>query len=158
MVVAVFFSILAGESRLMQERGNLNRRLNDKLDEATEQLRRRLEELEFAYGLSRQLAGATGTAPVLLSVAQAAQQLLRAPYAAVFVAEHAGGELVLAHAAGVADHDAMPVMYASAGRVTTDPSHPVTIHVEGDGAWTRSTGSSKMRSDAPRSWASPSPY
>ena len=137
MVVAVFFSILAGESRLMQERGNLNRRLNDKLDEATEQLRRRLEELEFAYGLSRQLAGATGTAPVLLSVAHAAQQLLRAPYAAVFLAEHAGGELVLAHAAGVADHDAMPVMYASAGRVTTDPSHPVTIHVEGDGAWTR---------------------
>ncbi|HVH31217.1 MAG TPA: GAF domain-containing protein [bacterium] len=137
MVVAVFFSILAGESRLMRERGNLNRLLNNKLDEATEQLRRRLEELEFAYELSRRLAGATGIAPVLVSVAQAAQQLLRAPYAAVFLAEHAGGELVLAHAAGVADHDAMPVMYASAGRVTTDTSHPVTIQVEGPGVWTR---------------------
>jgi GGDEF domain-containing protein len=137
MVVAVFFSILAGESRLMRERGNLNRLLNSKLDEATGQLRRRLAELEFAYELSRRLAGVTGTAPVLVAVAQSAQQLLRAPYAAVFLAEHAGGELVLAHAVGVAEPDAMPVMYACAGRISTDTAHPVSVHVDDPGVWTR---------------------
>jgi GGDEF domain-containing protein len=137
LIVAVFFSILARESRQLRERGDLNRRLNVKLDEATEQLRRRLSELEFAYALSRRLAGASETAPVLMAVVQAAQQLLRAPYAAVFLAEHIGGELVLAHASGVSDNDAMPIMYASAGRVTTDTAHPVTVEIEEPGLWTR---------------------
>jgi GGDEF domain-containing protein len=73
----------------------------------------------------------------LVTVAQSAQQLLRAPYAAVFLAEHAGGELVLAHAVGVADHDAMPIMYACAGRVTTDTAHPVSVQVEDPAVWTR---------------------
>ncbi len=137
LILAFFFSILAQESRLLRERADLNRLLNEKLDEATEQLRRRLAELEFAYELSRRLAGATETAPVLMTVAEAARQLLRAPHGAVFLAEQTGGDLVLAHAAGVAEHDAMPVMYACAGLVARDIANPVSVEVDEPGVWTR---------------------
>ncbi len=136
LFLAFFFSILAQESRLLRQRAELNRQLNEKLAEATEQLRRRLAELEFAYELSRRLAGATDTATVLMIVVEAAQRLLQAPYSAVFLVEHAGGGLVPAYTAGLDDRDAMPIMYACADRVTKDTAQPVTLQVDEAGVWT----------------------
>src|SRR3989454_12761329 len=78
LVTALIFGIMAQESRLLKEHGRKNRELNDRLAESTEQLRRRLGELEFAYDLSRKLAGATGPAAPLGQLTEAAQLPLRA--------------------------------------------------------------------------------
>jgi len=137
MVLALFFSILAAESRLMRERASENQQLNDKLTEATEQLRRRLGELEFAYDLSRRLAGTTEIQPVLVLAAEAARQLLRAPYGGVFVSDHVGGEMVAAHTAGVSDREAGLILEACSQRVTKDSADPVPVQVDTDGVWTR---------------------
>jgi GGDEF domain-containing protein len=137
LVLALFFSILAAESRLMRERANQNQQLSDKLAEATEQLRRRLSELEFAYDLSRKLAGTTEIQAVLVLAAEAARQLLRAPYGGVFVSDHIGGEMVAAHTAGVNDREAALILEACSQRVTKDSLDPVPVQVDPDGVWTR---------------------
>ena len=136
LVTALIFGIMAQESRLLKEHGRKNRELNDRLAESTEQLRRRLGELEFAYDLSRGLAGVTDTAAVLVKVTEAAQQLLRAPYGAVFLTNHTAGDLDLAYAMGLTDREAAPLMRACTGKVTTDTTNPVTVEVQ-DEAWMR---------------------
>src|SRR5207247_10606525 len=75
LVTALIFGIMAQESRLPKERGRKNRELNDKLTESTDQLRRRLGELEFAYEPPRKLAIVTDTAAAPAKVTEDAQQL-----------------------------------------------------------------------------------
>lgn len=137
LVLALFFSILAAESRLMRDRAKQNEELNGKLAEATEQLRRRLSELEFAYDLSRRLAGTTEITPVLVLAAEAARQLLRAPYGGVFLSDHGGVEMVAAHTAGVNDRDAGFILEACGKRVSKESADPVPVQVDTDGVWTR---------------------
>ena len=136
LVTALIFGIMAQESRLLKEHGRKNRELSDRLAESTEQLRRRLGELEFAYDLSRKLAGVTDTAAVLVKVTEAAQLLLRAPYGAVFLTNYTAGDLDLAYAMGLNDREAAPLMRACTGKVTTDTTNPVTVEVQ-DEAWMR---------------------
>ena len=136
LVTALIFGIMAQESRLLKERGRKNRELNDKLTESTDQLRRRLGELEFAYELSRKLAIVTDTAAVLVKVTEAAQQLLRAPYGAVFLTNHTAGDLDLAYVQGLTDRDAAQLMRVCAGKVTADTTSPVTVEIQ-DAPWLR---------------------
>lgn len=136
LMLALIFGIMAQESRLLRERAELNRRLNERLGESTDQLRRRLNELEFAYDLSRHLAGTTGAEPVLTAAAEAARQLLRAPYGRVFLAG-AGGDLAAAHAAGADDPAAAGILEACAARIRKDRPEPAPVEVKTGGAWTR---------------------
>lgn len=136
LMLALVFGIMAQESRMLRERAEMNRRLNERLNESTDQLQRRLNELEFVYDLSRRLAGTTGTAPVLTAAAEAARQLLRAPYARVFLSQ-AGGSLVPAHTAGASDGDAAGMMEACAARVRVDRPEPAPVEVKTGGKWTR---------------------
>ena len=136
LVTALIFGIMAQESRLLKEHGRKNRELNDKLTESTDQLRRRLGELEFAYELSRKLAVVTDTAAVLVKVTEAAQHLLRAPYGAVFLTNHTAGDLDLAYVHGLTDRDAVQLMRVCAGKVTADTTSPVTVEIQ-DAPWLR---------------------
>ncbi len=137
VVLAVIFGIMAQESRLLQARAQRNRELNERLTEATEQLRRRLSELEFAYDLSRRLAGVTDTPTVLMTVTEAAQELLQAPYGAVFLADHVAGGFHPAYAAGISDREAMSLVHACADQVTPQTTDPLTLEVDDAPTWLR---------------------
>jgi len=140
VVLALFFGALARESRQLRERAELNRQLSERLTEATEQLHRRLGELEFAYDLSRRLAGTTDRASVLTEVADAARHLLRAPYGGVLLTDQMGREMVAACTGGVSDPEARPLLAACAGKVSADARDPATVEVDEPGVWTRAVG------------------
>lgn len=137
LVAALFFGTLAQETRLSAARASLNQVLDAKLAEATEQLRRRLEDLEFFYNLSRRLSATTGVADVLGVVADAAQQQLNAPCSAVFLYEHLGGSLSLAHARGSNAVEASPIMYACGDRLAAGVTKAVFVETPEGVTWTR---------------------
>ncbi len=137
IVLAIFFSLLARETRLLHERATRNRALNERLNETNDQVLRRLGELEFAYDLSRQLASTTDIAPALIAVSEAARRLLQAPYGAVFLAVDSDGELATAYTSGLSDGEAKPVMRTCADRLAKDTSKPITLTVDEGGAWTK---------------------
>jgi GGDEF domain-containing protein len=128
--LAIIFGFMAQESRTLRDRATRNRDLNNQLTTATEQLQRRLGELEFAYEFSRRLAAVTDTAAVLVTVTKAAQQLLRAPHGAVFLANASDGELDSAYTGGLAERDTLPVMRACASEVRRT-ADPFTVEVDG---------------------------
>lgn len=136
-LVAIFFGILAQETRLSRARASLNRILDEQLAEATEQLRRQLAALESSYDLARRLAGATDTPGTLEAIAETAQERLRAPFSAVFLHVGVGGGLSVAHARGIATPDASPMMYACAERLAEDTTTPMVVQVDEDVQWTR---------------------
>lgn len=136
VVLAIFFSLLARETRLLHERATRNRALNERLNETNDQVLRRLGELEFVYDLSRQLASTTDIAPALIAVSEAARRLLQAPYGAVFLAVDSDGDLTTAYTAGLSDGEAKPIMHTCAKKLAKDASKPITLTIEG-GAWTK---------------------
>lgn len=130
LAVAFIFGFMAQEGRILRDRATRNRELNNQLSTATEQLQRRLGELEFAYEFSRRLAAVTDTAAVLVTVTKAAKQLLRAPHGAVFLANPADGEFDAAYSAGLTEQDTAPVMRACAREVKRT-ADPFTVEVDG---------------------------
>ncbi len=140
LLLAAFFGVLAQETRVSREREELARTLQARLAAATDQLMRRLADLEFAYDLSRRLAAVTDTASVLSIVVEAARQLLAAPCAAVFLASPHGAEFTPARVAGADETDARAIMAACAARITEAASPPVQVDVADEGPWTRAVG------------------
>lgn len=137
LLMAFFFGILAQETRLSLARASLGRVLEEKLAEATAQVRHRLQELEFFYDLSRRLASATETPDVLKAITEAARQQMDAPFSAIFLYERLGGGLSLAHARGIGAEDLGPIMYACADRLAAGSTGPQSVEVAGGGQWTR---------------------
>lgn len=135
--LALLFGLLAQESRLSEARAVLNRALDQKLSDATAQLRQRLAELEALYGLSRRLAGATEVPHVLEAMAESARAQLAAPHGAVFMHDHVGGGLSLAHAQGLPSGDARAVMYACEYRLSERVTAPLMIETAEATLWTR---------------------
>lgn len=137
VVLAIFFSLLARETRLLHERAVRNRALNERLNETNDQVLRRVGELEFAYDLSRQLADTTEIVPALVAVGDAARRLLQAPYSAVFLSSNADGELAPAYAAGLSESEARPIMEACGRKLAKDKADPITVAADGKGPWIR---------------------
>jgi GGDEF domain-containing protein len=137
LLLAAFFGVLGQETRLSREREELARTLQERLAQATDQLMRRLADLEFAYDLSRRLAAVTDTASVLATVAEAVRQLLAAPCAAVFLASLHEGEFTPALVTGADETEAAAVLRACAARITGATSGPAQVEVADEGPWTR---------------------
>ncbi len=137
LLVALFFGMLAQETRLSLDRATLNRILDEKLGEATNQLRRRLSELEAFYTLSRCLAGATGIAAVLETIVEAAQQQMDAPSSAIFLYESLGRGLTLARVRGITAEESGPIMRACADRLGEHSTEAVLVETPDGGLWTR---------------------
>ncbi|HXF83705.1 MAG TPA: GAF domain-containing protein [bacterium] len=135
LMLALVFGILAQESRLLRERAELNRRLSEQLSASSEQLRRRLGELEAVYDLARRLAATAGAEAVLALAAETARQLLQAPRAGVFLAPGTT-DLVVAHTVGADEAEAAGILAACAERVPREPPEPVPVAAEG-GRWAR---------------------
>jgi len=136
-LVALFFGILAQETRLSRERASLNRTLDLKLAKATEQLRQRVADLEFSYDLARRLAGAPETSRVLETIVEAARQQMAAPFSAVFLYERLGGGLSLAHARGIEPNDTGAIMYACADKLSDTVLDPQAVDAPDGVQWTR---------------------
>lgn len=137
LLTALIFGTLAQETRLSRERASLNSILNERLAEATEQLRGRLAELESSYDFSGRLATATETSVVLESIAEAARQRLQAPISAVFLYERLGGALSPAVARGISAEAAAPMMYACADRLVEDLPQPAFVETPEGNGWSR---------------------
>lgn len=140
LLLAAFFGVLAQETRLSREREELARALQHRLDQATDQLMRRLADLEFAYDLSRRLAAVTDTASVLTTVVEAARRLLAAPCAAVFLASPHEREFTPACVMGADEPEAVAVMRACAARITEAASGLVQVEIAEGGPWSRAIG------------------
>lgn len=138
-LVALFFGVLAQETRLSRERASLNRSLDMKLAKATEQLRQRVADLEFSYDLARRLAGAPETSRVLETIVEAARQQMAAPFSAVFLYERLGGGLSLAHARGIEPDDTGAIMYACADKLSDTALDPQAVDAPDGVEWTRGT-------------------
>ncbi len=136
-LLALFFGVLAQETRLSRARASLNRILDVKLAEATEQLRQRVADLEFSYDLARRLAGAPETSRVLETIVEAARQQMTAPYGAVFLYERLGGALSLAHARGIEPDDTAAIMYACGDTISETAMDPQTVSAPDGVQWTR---------------------
>lgn len=137
LFTALIFGTLAQETRLSRERASLNSILNDRLGEATGQLRARLVELESSYDFSRRLATATETSAVLETIAEAARQQLQAPISAVFLYERLGGALSPAAARGISAEAAAPMMYICADRLVDGLPQPAFIQTSEADGWAR---------------------
>lgn len=134
--LALFFGLLAQETRLSEARAALSRTLDQRLAEATAQLRQRLTELEALYALSRRLSGVTEVPQVLEAMAESARQQVTAPYSAVFMYDHVGGGLSLAHAPGLPPVETRAVMYACEYRLTERTTTPLSIDTTEAALWT----------------------
>ncbi len=137
LLVALFFGMLAQETRLSSDRAFLNRILDEKLREATHQLRRQLAELESFYSLSRSLASSTEIPTVLETIAEAAQRQLQAPFSAIFLYERLGRALSLAHVRGTSGEESSPIMYACADRLVEGSTEPLVVETADGTLWTR---------------------
>ena len=111
--------------------------MDAKLAEATEELRRRLADLEFSYGLTRRLAGTAEISAVLEAITEAAQQQMNAPFSAVFLYERLGKGLSLAHARGLGADEAAPMMHACAERLAEGFTQPAMMQAPDDSRCTR---------------------
>ncbi|HEY3249451.1 MAG TPA: diguanylate cyclase [bacterium] len=136
-VLAIVFGMLAQETRLSAERVSLNRILDERLAEATAQLRRRVSDLESAYALSRRLAATTDVSQVLDAVAEAARSHLNAPFGAVFLYEGLGAGLSLACVRGTAAGETSAVMYECSERLHGQLSKPFDVIAPEGIAWTQ---------------------
>ncbi len=137
LFIAFFFGSLAQETKLSKARAALNRMLDTKLAEATEELRRRLADLEFSYDLTRRLAGTSETSAVLEAITEVAQQQMNAPFSAVFLYERLGKGLSLAHARGLGADEAAPMMHACAEWLAEGFTKPAMMQAPDDSQWTR---------------------
>lgn len=135
--LASLFGLLAQETRLSEARALLSRTLDQKLAEATAQLRQRLAELEALYTLSSRLSRATDVPQVLEAMAESARQQMAAPYGAVFMYDHVGGGLSLAHMQGLPPGETRAVMYTCEYRLTERTSVPLSIDTSEAAVWTR---------------------
>lgn len=137
ILLALYFGVLTQEARLSAVRASLNRILDEKLAEATAQLRQRLSELEVLYDLSRRLSSSTEISEVLATVAESARQAVKAPYSAVFLYEHLGGGLSLAHAQGIHAAETRTMMGACETRLAEGATEPMLVEATWGTLWTR---------------------
>lgn len=127
LLSALLFGTLVQESRLARARLALNTVLETKLAHATAELRRRLRELEDAYGLSRRLAVATTTADVVQALLEAAAQRIGPPFAGVFLSDDGSGHLALSRVQGLPVDEAAAIMYACEDRLRRDAERPPAV-------------------------------
>lgn len=132
LVIALFFGTLVQEARLSQARRALNALLESRLADATQELRRRLVELESAYDFSRHLAAATTTTAVIDVISDAVSQAVTAPFVAVFLCESTERQLSPARVRGLSAEEAIPVMYVCQDRLeAAGADRPAVVHVHG---------------------------
>lgn len=137
LLLAFFFGVLAQDTRVSRERAALNRVLNEKLFEATAQLRRRVAELEASHTLSSRLTAAGTTTEVLEALSEAAQQQLAAPYCAIVLFDRLGEALSLAYTRGVSAEDAAPVVHMYTDRLKAGGAGLHVVEMAEDAPWAR---------------------